>query len=139
MDATAVEPLPVTTVLASDPHSSSLVAVLLQISHRLAVVALLAMIGTVASIALGKSFTLPLAAAVGGADVAVCLAVLVLSLNQRRREAMGLVWFNGVLIAAGVVLMLVARLDVIGADLKADGTAVREQVQVWMTPTAPVP
>lgn len=91
----------------------------LQIAHRLATVALFAMLGTWALLYRGQDFRWPVLVAFGAGDVGLCAALiaLVLARRDRRRggEAMGVLVFNLVLTALSLQMLIVARLDLIRA------------------------
>jgi hypothetical protein len=92
---------------------------LLQASHRIGAIALLAALGTAAQMYRVKDFHLPLAIAAGCADVGLCLALLAKMLVRRdrilQREANGVAIFNLVLFSLAIIFMIFARLTLIRA------------------------
>jgi hypothetical protein len=109
---------------AADPGrksklASTLLNFLLQASHRLGAIALLATLATWAMIYLSKDFHVPLAITASCSNAGLCFA-LVSRLIARpaqppRREANGVAFFNGILFLLALQLMLLARIDIIRA------------------------
>jgi hypothetical protein len=130
-DSTPAKNLPVVDYSAPAPARQWAATFFLQISHRIGAVALLATIGTWASMYLIHDFHLPLAIAGGCADVGFCSAMiarlLTRSATASRREANGAAIFNLVLFVLAIYLMIFARLDVI-----------RAAASEFFTPTPPV-
>jgi len=177
---------------AASGSGVSFLAILLQASHRLGTVGLLALLGSLACAATGRGFHVPLAVALGSTLLGGCAAVLALSESPRlgasillvtigatvaillvadargglatlvgsadlllcwsvfawttdaahhtdRREAMGVLMFNGAILAVSVVLMLVARAGVIQDTIRDEGGALRGQVQDFFTPPQVLP
>jgi hypothetical protein len=120
-----------------------LIRVLVQASHRLATVALLALLATVGLMFAGKDFYGSLAAACGCADAGLCAALLTLSFVRRDRpvwrESVGVLTFNATLAVVTLLMMLVARLDVIHADIQQGGGNARAAVQDFFTPPPALP
>ncbi len=116
---------------------------LLQAGHRLGVIALLALLGAAAEAFTGHAFYWPLAAAFGGADLAVCVAILSLSFvrpgEPLRREAAGVLLFNGVVAVAATAFMLVARAGVVQDDVRQAGQSVRAEVTAFFSPPPALP
>jgi hypothetical protein len=102
---------------AASGVKSNLLTILLQASHRLGSVALLATIGAWATMYMIKDFHLPLAIAAGTANLGLCAALVARMMTvvstPLRRETNGVAIFNLVLLILALQLMVFARLDVI--------------------------
>jgi hypothetical protein len=96
---------------------------LLQASHRIGAIALLATLGTWVQMYRVQDFHTPLAFAAGASDLGFCLALLARMFvhhNSRlRREANGIAIFNLVLFILAIYFIVFARLSVIRANAAA--------------------
>jgi len=101
------------------PLKERTIFVLLQISHRIGTIALLATLCIWAIMWRAGDFHLPLAVSAGCGDIGLCTALLARMLTRpgqiARREANGVAIFNLVFFVLSLHLMLVTRLDVIRA------------------------
>jgi hypothetical protein len=107
--------------------------ILLQISHRLGAIALLATLGAWAMLFLEKDASIPLATVATATDVGLCSALVARLLSPStspdRREANGAAIFNLVLLVLAVHLMVFTRVDVI-RSAAADFFAPQGQVEI---------
>jgi len=98
---------------------STLLIILLQASHRLGAIALLATLGTWAMMYIIRDFHVPLAIAAGTADAGLCCGIAARMLTRSgqpaRREANGVAVFNLIFFILAIYLMLFARLEIIRA------------------------
>ncbi len=114
----------------------------LQVGHRFATVALVALLAAIGSAAASRDFYLPLAVAFGCADVGLCAALLSMSLTRRSlpgREAAGVLAFNIVLAGLSLLMMVVARADVIRDAVRDQGDAARAAITSFFTPPPVLP
>ncbi len=99
------------------------VAGLLQLSHRIGAIALLATLASWAIMYQGHNFHVPLAVAAGASDIGLCAALLARMLvrhsTRLRREANGVAIFNLVLFILTIYFMIFSRTDVIHAEASA--------------------
>ena len=74
---------------------------------------------------------------------ALCMAITYGTTESDRprpwREAVGVLRFNACLTAIAVFVMLIARLDVIHADIQAAGAAAKTHVQEFLAPVPTLP
>jgi hypothetical protein len=102
---------------APSKFKTTVLTILLQTSHRLGSVALLATIGTWAVMYMIKDFHIPLAITAICANLGLCCGLsarmMTQPLTSLRREANGVTVFNLILFVLAIHLMLFARLDVI--------------------------
>ncbi len=123
--------------------SSRWLDAVLQVGHRASAVAFLALLVTGAAAYLGRDFYLPLAVALGCADLALCAALLTFSFAARGqpqwREALGVATFNLSIAVVAVTLMVVARLGVLQEDVRGAGGEARRSVRAFLTPPPALP
>jgi uncharacterized Tic20 family protein len=121
----AIESIAVPSQQASVVHTSASVSNtiahwLLQASHRIGAVALLATVFTWVQMYQIKNFHWPLAVAAGASDLGLCLALLARMFVRHntplRRESRGIAIFNLVLFVLSIYFMVFARLSVIRAN-----------------------
>lgn len=141
-------PNPPTVVIAipssgSPTGRSRILPTVVQIGHRAGIVGFLLAVATIALACLNRDFDAALAGTLAVADVGFCAALTALSCvvggGPARREALGVLGLNLVLVTLSGLTMSVARADVIRSDVQRSGAAVRAKVVEFFTPPPALP
>jgi hypothetical protein len=117
----ASPPAPLPTPSRPD-YFGTFIEVCLQISHRVAIIAFLCLIGTWYLMFKVDDYHLPLVIAAGTADGAILFAAIALFCSRyrpkTRREARGLLIFTGVIFAVTIYTMVFTRMSWIRIKLQ---------------------
>ncbi len=116
---------------------------LVQAGHRLAIIALIGLLGAAGLAFAGREFYAALGLSFGAADLGICTAVAALSLRplvgSLLRETRGVIRLNAALAGFALIIMLVARAGVIQEDVRQAGQSVRGGVTSFFSPPPALP